>query len=83
MRWEYFVSNWDDSYISKDDNFFTMIAVFFPAVTGIMTGANRSGDLKNASKSIPKGTLYAQLTTTCLYYLFSFIFVTCGKRSDL
>ncbi|CAG5858880.1 unnamed protein product [Menidia menidia] len=49
------------------ESFFSVFAIFFPAATGILAGANISGDLKDAQAAIPKGTLLAILITGITY----------------
>ena len=48
-------------------SFWVVFAVFFPAVTGIEVGISLSGDLKDASKSIPRGTIWSILVTAVVY----------------
>ncbi|XP_050068324.1 bumetanide-sensitive sodium-(potassium)-chloride cotransporter [Anopheles maculipalpis] len=48
-------------------DFFSVFSIFFPAATGILAGANISGDLKDPSSSIPKGTILAIVLTSASY----------------
>ncbi|VDN02395.1 unnamed protein product [Thelazia callipaeda] len=65
------------------ESFFSVFAVYFPAATGIMAGANISGDLADPQKSIPKGTLLAIAVTTVVYLLVVFSTgSTCVRYAD-
>lgn len=50
-----------------EETFFSVFAIFFPAATGILAGANISGDLTDPQSAIPKGTLLAILITGVVY----------------
>lgn len=50
-----------------NENFFSVFSIFFPAATGILAGANISGDLRDAQAAIPKGTLLAIFITGVTY----------------
>ncbi|KAL5021310.1 hypothetical protein ScPMuIL_000465, partial [Solemya velum] len=58
-------------------SFMVMLAIYFPSVTGIMAGSNRSGDLEDAQKSIPVGTICAIATTSFVYITCVFFFAAC------
>ncbi|XP_053573436.1 solute carrier family 12 member 1 [Bombina bombina] len=49
------------------EGFFSVFAIFFPAATGILAGANISGDLEDPQDAIPKGTMLAIFITTIAY----------------
>lgn len=47
--------------------FWTILAIFFPAVTGILSGVGMSGDLKNPARSLPLGTIGSVLAGYVIY----------------
>ncbi|KAG7476486.1 hypothetical protein MATL_G00083470 [Megalops atlanticus] len=51
----------------RGETFFSVFAIFFPAATGILAGANISGDLADPQMAIPRGTLLAILITGIVY----------------
>ena len=68
---------------TQTESFWTMFALFFPAVTGIMAGANMSGDLKDPAKSIPNGTLAAVFVTGVVYAVQAFMIGGTRSRDQL
>ncbi len=57
----------------EDASFWKVFAIFFPAVTGIMAGANMSGDLRNPREAIPKGTLSSIFVTMIIYIALAYM----------
>ncbi|MCB9882584.1 MAG: amino acid permease [Planctomycetes bacterium] len=68
---------------SDGPGFMAMFALFFPAVTGIMAGANMSGDLRDPGRSIPRGTLLSILVTGIVYASMAFLFGSSASRDSL
>uniref|UniRef100_A0A673GSV9 Solute carrier family 12 member 7-like n=1 Tax=Sinocyclocheilus rhinocerous TaxID=307959 RepID=A0A673GSV9_9TELE len=67
----------DISYYVLNDitTFFTLlVGIYFPSVTGIMAGSNRSGDLRDPQRSIPTGTIMAIATTSFSHVIYSSCF---------
>lgn len=67
----------------ESSTFFMLMAIYFPAVTGIFTGTNMSGDLRDPQRSIPVGTIAATLTTSAIYYILAILFGGSITRSVL
>lgn len=76
------IDYWGTSVENKE-NFWTVFAVFFPAVTGIMAGVNMSGDLKDPGKSIPKGTFAAVGVGYLIYMVLPVVLVMRASSSSL
>jgi len=51
-----------------------LLALFYPSVTGILAGCNRSAVLKDPATAIPEGTIGAIGFTTALYLFVVWLF---------
>ncbi|XP_061028388.1 solute carrier family 12 member 3 isoform X2 [Eubalaena glacialis] len=79
-RADIFAQNLVPDWRGVDGSFFGMFSIFFPSATGILAGANISGDLKDPAVAIPKGTLMAIFWTTISYLAISATIGSCVVR---
>ena len=77
-----FPSNFGDIFARHGElSFFSAMAIFFPAVSGIMAGLGLSGDLENPQKSIPVGAIAATLTGFAFYITLP-LFLAMGSANE-
>ncbi|CAI5960451.1 unnamed protein product [Closterium sp. NIES-65] len=60
-----------------------LLGLFYPGVTGIMAGSNRSEALRDTQRSIPTGTLAAIVSMTGLYVVSILLFGAVATRDLL
>lgn len=53
--------------IDNPDSFFFVFTIIFPAFTGLAAGLGLSGDLRDPTKSIPRGTIIATMVGVIVY----------------
>ncbi|EFE42417.1 hypothetical protein TRV_02857 [Trichophyton verrucosum HKI 0517] len=71
------------SQIKRRENFQDLFGILFPATSGIFAGTSMSGDLKNPSRSIPKGTLYGLALTFSTYTIVILTLAASVTRESL
>jgi amino acid transporter len=81
VRWGTFRGSPENGF--SGSNFWVVFAVFFPAATGIMAGANMSGELQNPRQSIPKGTLWAIGVSFVIYMLLAYWIARSASEQEL
>lgn len=90
-----FQDNWSSKFSRTDSagdpdpdgseswDFQAMLALFYPSVTGIMAGSNRSNSLRDPQASIPVGTLAAIAITSTLYLSSVLLYGSVAEREYL
>lgn len=81
LSWGSFKGSIENNF--SGSNFWVVFAVFFPAATGIMAGANMSGELKDPKKSIPMGTLWAIGVSFIVYMCLAYWLAHTASENEL
>ena len=77
------VQHFNNFRFSNHDSFFILLAICFPAFTGMTAGVGLSGDLKNPGKSIPLGTMAGTLVGLVVYILVAWKLAVSASQEDL
>jgi amino acid transporter len=72
----------DPNYSGTYD-FWSVFAVFFPAVTGILSGVSLSGDLRDPARSIPAGTIWSVFAGALVYVMIAVWFSLAASPGEL
>ena len=67
----------------NQSDFFLVLAIIFPAFTGITVGVGLSGDLKNPGKSIPLGTISATIMGMLVYFFVTWKLASSASPQDM
>ncbi len=89
FSWSRIYENMGPGYTTIDTvtglryTFWGILAIYFPAVTGINSGLSMSGDLRDSKRSIPKGILFAVTLGFVVYFLQIVVFGGAFHRYEL
>jgi amino acid transporter len=74
-----------DGFTAPDGSpgFWILFGIFFPAVTGFTQGVSMSGDLRNASASLARGTFLAVGVSTVVYVTVAILLAGTVEQADL
>jgi solute carrier family 12 sodium/potassium/chloride transporter 2 len=72
-----------NAQIRDPDSFFYVFTIVFPAFTGLVAGLGLSGDLRNPSRSIPRGTLWATIGGLVVYLLVTYKLAVSATPEEL
>ncbi|XP_050520398.1 solute carrier family 12 member 3 isoform X2 [Daktulosphaira vitifoliae] len=62
-----------ESFEDWSKSFWCAFAIFFPAASGFLAGTNKSGELKDSLRDIPKGTLTSIFISSLVYIILAFL----------